>query len=321
MITCEIWKIIYMKKNKYCRIFHPIFCSYRCWQWNKGSSSISLSHTQKIHCSPLLQLVSWAVAPPGGLQHFPRKISDHICFSSHATAARPIFSVCCHLRKRKGLDYSGGEGKGKGAREIRPPLLRFVDDSDDRKRPLPQSFGDNRMSWISQISRKSTWSHVARVEIQENKFEAFEKVIFVASTTPVHQQHAVMRECFHITLSVREKKENKEQKNTETFSLLLVFSNFQVFELNLGWIMHNLFLKKFGLCVWISRIFPSHNLSAHLKPTEVSRCQQLPRAFPHPGGNLFYGNSGNSERIKVQHIFFLVMLRILSALRNVFWTL
>lgn len=140
----------------------------------------------------------------------------------------------------------------------------------------------------------------------------------MASTTPVHQQHTVIRECFHRTLSVREKKENKEQKNTETFPLLLVFSNFQVFSLNLGWIMHNLFLKKFGLCARISRIFPSHNLSPHLQSTEVSRCRQLPRAFPHPGGNLFHGNSGNSEKIKVQHIFFLVMLRIRSALRNVF---
>lgn len=59
--------------------------------------------------------------------------------------------------------------------------------------------------------------HVPR----SRKFETFEKAIFVASTTPVHQQHTVIRECFNITLSVREKKENKEQKNTETFSLLV----------------------------------------------------------------------------------------------------
>lgn len=141
MIAC-----VKYEKNKYYRIFHPVSCAYRCSQCNKGSSSISLSHTQKSASSPPLQLVSWAIAPPGGLQHFLRKISDRICFSSHAAAACPIFTACC---KRKRLVCGGsGDGMWKGAGEIRPPLLRFVEDSDDRKQPLPQSFGDNRMPWI-----------------------------------------------------------------------------------------------------------------------------------------------------------------------------
>lgn len=160
---------------------------------------------------------------------------------------------------------------------------------------------------FEQISRKSTWSHVVRVEIQENKFETFEKVIFVASTTPVHQQHMVIRECFHITFSVREKKENKEQKNTETFSFLLVFSNFSFFFSNSKF-SHSILAGLCIICFWRRSAFvfelveffrrTIYHLTSNLpKGPDVNRC------LPTPRREWVHGNSGNSETIKVQHIF------------------